>query len=100
MPVIQVILIIIMTKLLLAFLLLLIPAYSSFIRSHQFWFTAGRPVATKENPSPSDDTWNYCDLRCLYLERYYPMYDFCFIIFSQTSKKPDFGACYVVKSTA
>ena len=30
----------------------------------------------------SDVLWNYCDFKCLYLETYYPEYDFVALIFS------------------
>ena len=52
----------------------------------------------------SDQFWNYCDLKCLYLERYYPSADFLVINFKDTSSAEsitgisNFGACYVKDS--
>lgn len=72
---------------------------ANLLRSHNYWFTAPKAAVEAMKPG-SDKDWNYCDLKCLYLERYYPVYDFCFITFTQQQAKPNFGACYVVKATS
>ena len=54
----------------------------------------------------SDVRWNYCDLKCLYLEKYYD-YDFLTLIFSKKSsispenKKGDhsIAECYIKEIT-
>ena len=51
----------------------------------------------------SDVLWNYCDLKCLYLENYYPNYDFVVLIFSHkdsitptnTLGDQKIAACYI-----
>jgi hypothetical protein len=43
--------------------------------SHLYWFN-------KDNPKNigNDSRWNYCDLKCLYLERYYINKDFVVLV--------------------
>ena len=43
----------------------------------------------------SDVAWDYCDLKCLYLENYYPNTDFVVLNFEEAAYKPNFAACYV-----
>ena len=42
----------------------------------------------------NDRKWNYCDLKCLYLENYSDQ-DFVVISFKEHGYRPDFAACYV-----
>ncbi|CAM6006378.1 unnamed protein product [Sphagnum balticum] len=63
-------------------------------QNHQYWYTAGlSPVKT--GVSGADIAWNYCDLKCLYLEQYNPGKDFVVISFTQSIIQPNFAACYV-----
>ena len=50
----------------------------------------------KDNPiaQGNDLAWNYCDLKCLYLEHYYPDKDFVVIVFS-SFLHDSFAACYI-----
>lgn len=50
----------------------------------------------KDNPAQSgnDYKWNYCDLKCLYLQKYYPEKDFVVLVLGATFKET-FAACYV-----
>lgn len=75
-------------------LLVLVAAVSAgFIRNHNYWYTAPKVGATSGIPF-GDIAWGYCDMKCTYLERYYPGYDFVVIPFSESTIKPDFAACY------
>jgi hypothetical protein len=69
-------------------------ASAGFIRNHDFWYTAGKTLATSGIPF-GDIAWGYCDMKCTYLEKYYPGMDFVVIPFSESTIKPDFAACYV-----
>lgn len=88
-----------MTKSLIVLVALLVAASASFLRTHDYWYTAQKSIVKTGAPL-SDLAWNYCDLKCLYLERYYTGQDFVFIGFSQSVFKPNFGACYVVTRDA
>lgn len=44
--------------------------------SHLYWFNKDNPKQLGGN----DSRWNYCDLKCLYLERYYPNKDFVVLV--------------------
>ena len=44
--------------------------------SHLYWFNKDNP----KNLGNSDSRWNYCDLKCLYLERYYSNKDFVVLV--------------------
>lgn len=59
------------------------------LRTHEYWFLKNNPSAMK-----GDKKWDYCDLKCLYLEKYYPEKDFVVVVL--TAKLHDtFAACYV-----
>ena len=88
-----------MSKVLLVLIALLALTSASFLRSHNYWYTAQKAVVKTGAPL-ADSAWNYCDNKCLYLERYYANVDFCYITFSQSIVKPNFGACYVVNTGA
>lgn len=82
------------TVLLLLFLLALT---CNSLRLHDFWFT-GLKKYVKQGNAAALSNWNYCDLKCLYLEHYYPGVDFVYINFAETGK-PNFAACYIRKVT-
>ena len=74
---------------------LLVFATAKFTKaSHEYWYTAAKKTATTGVPF-ADISWNYCDLKCLYLETYYPGKDFVVINFEEAAYKPNFAACYV-----
>ncbi len=86
-----------MSKILIVLLALVAFASAGFLRTtHDYWYTAQKALV-KTKARLSDVAWNYCDLKCLYLERYYPASDFAFLTFSQSIFKANFGACYVIK---
>jgi hypothetical protein len=72
-------------------------ACGSLTRNHDFWYTAAKAVAKTGLPF-ADTNWGYCDMKCTYLERYYPGNDFVVIPFSESTLKPDFAACYIAKT--
>ena len=89
-----------MLKLALLLLFALLPlSHSSLLQSHQFWYTALK-AAAKTNAPYADYAWNYCDLKCLYFEHYYPGLDFVYINFSEGFFKPNFAACFIRRVTA
>ena len=50
----------------------------------------------KKRISITDVKWNYCDVKCLYLERYHPDLDFVVLIFQPLNDpSTTVGACYV-----
>ena len=65
--------------------------------SHAYWYTAAKKTATTGVPY-ADISWNYCDLKCTYLENYYPDKDFVVMEFEEAAYKPNFAACYVQTS--
>jgi hypothetical protein len=73
-----------MSKTLLITLALISLSCSIFIRNneqHDYWYTAGKAAATSGVPY-ADIAWGYCDMKCTYLEHYYPGLDFVVIGFS------------------
>jgi len=58
--------------------------------SHLYWFNKDNP----KNHGESDSRWDYCDLKCLYLERYYPNKDFLVLVLTAPLRET-FSACYV-----
>jgi hypothetical protein len=71
-------------------LLLLSLCYSlKLLRNHDYWFLKTNPISVG-----NDFKWNYCDLKCLYLEKYNPEKDFVVIVFTAMFKDT-FAACYV-----
>ena len=85
-----------MSKILVVLFALLAAVSASFLRSHDYWYTAQKSLVKTGAPL-ADVAWNYCDNKCLYLERWYHGNDFCWINFSESVFKPNFGACYVAK---
>lgn len=83
-----------MTKELIFVIALLSVASASLTRNHDYWYTAGKAAATSGIPL-GDTAWGYCDMKCTYLEHYYPTSDFVVITFTESTFKPDFAACYV-----
>jgi hypothetical protein len=70
-----------MSKVLLVLIALLAFASASFLRtSHNYWYVSQKAIVKTGAPL-SDSAWNYCDYKCLYLERYYNAFDFVFITF-------------------
>jgi hypothetical protein len=45
---------------------LFILTHSHFLRTHQYWYTAEKPLI-KTGASFADISWNYCDFKCIYL---------------------------------
>ena len=69
-----------MLKVALAVFLLTIPIINcNLVQNHEYWYTAMKSAVTS---GASDYAWNYCDLKCLYFEHYYPGFDFVYINFS------------------
>lgn len=62
------------------------------LRTHDYWFNKDNPIARG-----SDADWNYCDLKCLYLEKYYPDKDFVVLVLT-APLRDTFAACYVKTS--
>lgn len=75
--------------LILVGILLMQAATSTSLRSHNYWFN-------KQNPQEKGDdySWDYCDLKCLYLEHYSEDKDFVVLVFSALFRDT-FAACYV-----
>jgi hypothetical protein len=88
-----------MSKALLFTLALVFLASASLTRNHDYWYTAGKTGATSGVPM-GDVAWNYCDMKCTYLEKYYPGSDFVVIPFTESAIKPDFAACYIASTSA
>ncbi len=88
-----------MVKALVVLLVLLAAVSCNLMRTHDYWYTAQKKVVQTGAPL-ADTAWNYCDLKCLYLERYYPGKDFIWMEFSESVFKPNFGACYVANGAA
>jgi hypothetical protein len=82
------------------FLLLVALSASKFLSNdaHNYWYTALRKTAAADIPY-ADIGWNYCDLKCLYLEILYPGNDFVVVNFVESAIKPNFAACYVKQAT-
>ena len=81
-------------KTLIVLIALLAFASATLVRSHDYWYTAQKKLVASGIPY-SDYAWNYCDLKCLYFEHYYPGKDFVYINFSEGFFKPNFAACFV-----
>jgi len=48
----------------------------------------------------TDVTWNYCDVKCTYLEVLFPAHDFVVIYFKSKQDNDQFGVCYIkIKET-
>lgn len=81
-----------MKVLLVLFLVAL--ATSRYVREdHEYWYTVNRKAAETNVPF-ADVAWNYCDLKCTYLEKLYPNTDFYVVNFKDAFYKPNFSACY------
>jgi hypothetical protein len=85
-----------MNKTLIVLLALFAAASCSFLRTHDYWYTASKAIVKTGAPF-SDVAWNYCDLKCLYFEKYAIDTDFVFVVFSGGIFSANFGACYTVK---
>lgn len=86
-----------MNKQTILLLIALISISASLELRHNFWYTAPKAAVVKGIPF-SDTAWNYCDMKCTYLEKYNPGKDFVVIPFTESTFKPDFAACYVVST--
>jgi hypothetical protein len=60
--------------------------------NHEYWFNKDNPVAVG-----NDYSWNYCDLKCLYLEHYAQNIDFVVLVLT-APLHDTFAACYVKTS--
>ena len=88
-----------MSRTLLLTLALVVLASASLTRNtHDYWYTAAKVGATSGVPM-GDVAWGYCDMKCTYLENYYPGVDFVVIPFTESVIKPNFAACYVATQT-
>lgn len=85
-----------MKQALLVFIALISLTVSIQLR-HNFWYTAPKAAVVKGIPF-SDVAWNYCDMKCTYLEKYNPGRDFVVIPFTESTFKPDFASCYVANN--
>jgi hypothetical protein len=86
-----------MSKVLILAIMLLALGSASLTRNHEFWYTAGKAAATAGLWN-SDYAWNYCDMKCTYLEHLFPGNDFVVISFSESTFKPNFASCYIAKT--
>ena len=82
-------------KVIIALLAVLAVSQCAFLRNHQMWYTA-----PKELVNTFDWTWNYCDMKCTYLETVAATQgigglDFVSIEFTQGTLYPNFAACYL-----
>ena len=66
--------------------------------NHDFWYVASKTTASSGIPY-ADFAWNYCDVKCVTFEHYYPQVDFYVITFKDSIYKPDFSACYAISAT-
>ena len=87
-----------MSKVLILAIMLLALGSASLTRNHNFWYTAGKSAATV-GIWKSDYAWNYCDMKCTYLEHWNAGRDYVVISFSESTFKPNYAACYVATST-
>ena len=81
-------------SILICVLVVLVSAKFHHRPSHNYWYTKGKAAANTGVPYV-DAAWNYCDLKCLYFENYYPNKDFVVLEFEGAIYEPDFAACYV-----
>lgn len=80
-------------KLYLALFLLAL-ATSRYVRdNHDYWYTVNRKSAETGVPY-ADVAWNYCDLKCLYMENLKSGTDFYVVNFKDAWYKPNFSVCY------
>jgi hypothetical protein len=86
-----------MSKVLILAIMLLALGSASLTRNHEFWYTAGKAAATAGLWN-SDYAWNYCDMKCTYLEKLFPGNDYVVISFSESTFKPNFASCYIAKT--
>lgn len=78
----------------IAILFLVTLAASYHVReNHEYWYTANRK-ATEANIPYADFGWNYCDYKCVSLEKIVTGVDFYVINFRESVVKPNFSACY------
>ena len=84
-------------KIIILSLLLIILCQSLNLQTHDYWFTKFKKSAQSGIPY-ADVAWNYCDLKCIYLESIVPNTDFYVVNFQDTLYKPNFSACYAVVS--
>lgn len=56
---------------------------------HEYWFNKDHPKYMG-----NDDKWDYCDYKCLTLEKMIPEKDFVVVVLSALFKNT-FSACYV-----
>jgi hypothetical protein len=70
-----------MSKALLITISLIALTCADLTRNHDYWYTAGKTPVTSGVPL-GDVAWGYCDLKCTYLEKYYPQSDFVVIPFT------------------
>jgi hypothetical protein len=87
-----------MSKTLILTIALVCLVSGNMLRNHEYWYTAGKVAATSGVPM-ADVAWGYCDMKCTYLEKYYPNTDFVVIPFTESTFKPDFAACYVATTS-
>jgi hypothetical protein len=64
------------------------------LRNHDYWYTAQKAIVVKKVPL-GDVAWNYCDMKCTYLEKIFSGKDFVVIPFSGGTFSLDFAACYI-----
>ena len=75
-------------------LVLVVFAASYHVRDqHQYWYTAARKTAKSGVPF-ADVAWNYCDYKCLTMEKFHAGVDFYVVNFKDAIYKPNFSACY------
>lgn len=81
-------------KIELALLSLLTIVNSLQLRTaHEGWYPVARVGA--ETPVPyADKLWNYCDMKCVALERMVEKVDFFIITFKQSTFTPNIAVCY------
>lgn len=68
--------------------------YSFQLRNyHEGWYPIAR-VGAETGVPYADNLWNYCDMRCLALERLVEKVDFFIITFRQSAFTPNVAVCY------
>lgn len=61
-------------------------------QAHQYWFNKDNPVV-----NGNDKNWDFCDLKCLYLQHYAQDKDFVVVVLTAPFHDT-FAACYVKTS--
>lgn len=83
-----------MVRQLLALCLILMGCLSISL-NHKRWSTSNKDLA-----KITDINWNYCDLKCIYLENYLDGADFVVLNFVEIGSNSKFADCYVATNSS